>query len=147
MKKTSQKGIDLIKKYEGLKLKAYLCPANVMTIGYGTTFLPNGVKVPKDSVCTKEEAEMFLKNDLIKFEKHVTKVVTVPINQNQFDALVSFAYNLGSIYPTLLKMINVNPNDERIETQWLKYCYAGKVLLQGLHNRRVAEYKLYNSEV
>ena len=147
MKTTSQKGIDLIKKFEGLKLKAYVCSAGVDTIGYGTTILPNGVKVPKGSTCTKEEAEMFLKHDLKRFEKHVNKVVNVPITQNQFDALVCFAYNLGSIYPNLLKMININPNDENIENQWLKYCYAGKVFLQGLHNRRIEEYKLYNSEI
>jgi lysozyme len=148
--KTSQKGIDLIKHFEGLKLKAYLCPANVPTIGYGTTILPNGAKVPIDSICTKEEAEMFLKHDLIAFENQVLKLLKVEVNQNQFDALVSFTYNLGSgclAKSTLLK--NINANLPIVQGMFTAYSNARiKGLLQslpGLVRRRNAEFNLYVS--
>ena len=88
---TGQKGINLIKKYEGLALKAYLCPANVLTIGYGHT----GKDVIPDMQINEVTAEQILKRDLEKFEKAVDRLVTSKINQNQFDALVSFTFNLG----------------------------------------------------
>jgi lysozyme len=144
--KTSNKGIELIKRFEGLRLKAYVCSGGVDTIGYGTTILPNGIKVPKGSTCTKEQAEMFLKNDLEKFESGVRKLVTVPIKQNQFDALVCFAYNvgLGALgKSTLLKKININPNSEEIESEFMKWSFAKHIQLEGLRLRRKAESELY----
>ena len=144
--KTSNRGIELIKRFEGLRLKAYICSGGVDTIGYGTTILPNGIKVPKGSTCTKEQAEMFLKNDLEKFESGVRKLVTVPIKQNQFDALVCFAYNvgLGALgKSTLLKKININPNSEEIEAEFMKWSFAKHIQLEGLRLRRKAESELY----
>jgi len=144
--KTSNRGIELIKRFEGLRLKAYICSGGVDTIGYGTTILPNGIKVPKGSTCTKEQAEMFLKNDLEKFESGVRKLVTVPIKQNQFDALVCFAYNvgLGALgKSTLLKKININPNSEEIESEFMKWSFAKHIQLEGLRLRRKAESELY----
>jgi lysozyme len=144
--KTSNRGIELIKRFEGLRLKAYICSGGVDTIGYGTTILPNGIKVPKSSTCTKEQAEMFLKNDLEKFEAGVRKLVTVPIKQNQFDALVCFSYNVGLgalAKSTLLKKININPNSEEIESEFMKWSFAKHIQLEGLRLRRKAESELY----
>ncbi|MGL5713608.1 MAG: lysozyme, partial [Paraclostridium sp.] len=86
----SQKGIDLIKQFEGCKLKAYLCPAGVWTIGFGSTSgVIEGMQI------TEKEAEEMLKKDLRYFERWVSKLIEVELTQNQFDALVSFTYNLG----------------------------------------------------
>jgi len=171
--KTSQKGINLIKQSEGCELKQYYCSANKSTIGYGTTILPNGKEVPKDSICTMAEAEFFLKHDLEVFEIGVNKFVTVPINQNQFDALVCLTYNIGlgkkggkgGLYnSSILRKININPNDESIKDSFLAYSKAdgtrnGKdddkdglidekgelQTLIGLQNRRKKEADLYFS--
>src|SRR5690606_18480116 len=110
--KTSIRGKELIKKYEGLSLKAYPDPAtggDPWTIGYGTIIYPSGEPVHPGDVITEEEAEDYLINDLEQFEKHVNDLVTVKLNQNQFDALVSFVYNLGPYNlqsSTLLKELN-----------------------------------------
>ena len=90
--KTGQAGIDLIKKFEGCRLTAYKCPAGVWTIGYGHTA---GVK--QGQKITAAQAEIYLKADLEKYEKKVDKYGSYNWNQNEFDALVSFAYNVGSI--------------------------------------------------
>ena len=90
MKKTiSEIGLKLIAQFEGCYLQAYLCPANVWTIGIGTTVYPNGVKVKKGDKCTEEQALKYLRHDLKSFEKTVNDSVKVPLSQNQFDALVS----------------------------------------------------------
>lgn len=138
--KTSQKGIDLIKKFEGLKLYAYLCPANVWTIGYGTT-----KDVKPGMTITEIEAENLLKRDLEKFENQVNSL-NLPFNQNQFDAIVSFTYNLGFgnlKSSTLLKKATANVNDDTIRIEFLKWVYAGGKKLEGLVKRRAAEHKLY----
>ena len=104
--KITNEGINLIKKFEGLRLEAYLCPAGVWTIGYGHT---KGVK--KGQVITQLEADNLLKEDLSSFEKGVTSLIKSNINQNQFDSLVSFAFNLGLSNlksSTLLKKENAN---------------------------------------
>lgn len=139
--KITNEGINLIKKFEGLELEAYLCPAGVWTIGYGHT---KGVK--KGQVITQLEADNLLKEDLSSFEKGVTSLIKSNINQNQFDALVSFAFNLGLANlksSTLLKKVNANPNDRTIVDEFLKWVYAKKVFLEGLHRRRQAEANLY----
>lgn len=141
--KTGENGIELIKQFEGCKLSTYLCPANVLTIGYGHT---KGVK--KGQIITQLEADNLLKEDLTTFEKGITMLVKSNINQNQFDALVSFAFNLGLANlksSTLLKKVNVNPNDRTIVDEFLKWVYAKKVFLEGLHRRRQAEANLYFS--
>ena len=92
----SQRGLDLIKQFEGLKLKPYLCPANIPTIGYGNTYYPSGAKVKIiDPSITAQKAEELLKFLLESYEKDVDSFCRDDINQNQFDALVSFAYNCG----------------------------------------------------
>lgn len=108
-----QKGIDLITQFEGLKLAPYICPAGVTTIGYGTTRYYNGVKVSmSDLPITKEKAIEYFMHDVFQFELAVDAMAVDSITQNQFNALVSFAYNLGPNAlknSTLLKKANKNP--------------------------------------
>ena len=144
----SSKGLQLIKISEGLKLKAYLCPANVPTIGYGTIRYPNGEKVKLGDTCTPEQAETYLKHDVKVFEQGVDAMCRDDINQNQFDSLVSFAYNLGLgnlKSSTLLKKVNANPNDLTIKNEFLRWNKAGGKVLEGLTRRRKAEAELYFS--
>jgi lysozyme len=107
--KTSEKGINLIKKFEGCKLTSYKCPAGIWTIGYGHTR-----NVHKGEVITQQQAEELLKQDLSVYEAGVN-AMQLNVNQNQYDALISFAFNLGLSAlgkSTLLKRIKVNPNDK-----------------------------------
>lgn len=144
---TSNLGLDIIKEFEGFRSKPYLCPANVWTIGYGTTVYPNGVRVSKnDAQITKEQADELLKSDVVKFAKKVESFTRDDINQNQFDALVSFSYNLGYEAlrkSTLLKKVNVDPNDTKITNEFNKWVYAGGRKLNGLIRRRKKESELY----
>lgn len=138
--KTGSKGIALIKSYEGLKLEAYKCPAGVWTIGYGHT-----KGVIEGQVITKDQADIFLKEDLSDAEKAVNKQ-NVLFTQNQFDALVSFTYNLGSgnlEMSTLLKKAKVDPNDVTIKSEFAKWNKAKGEILNGLIRRREAEANLY----
>jgi len=145
--KASDKGIDLIKSFEGFSSKPYLCPAKIPTIGYGATFYPDGKKVTmKDSPITEEKGVELLKSMLVKFEQYVDSYCIDSINQNQFDALVSFCYNLGPASlksSTLLKKVNADPNDPTIEAEFMKWVKAGGKTLKGLVRRREAEAKLY----
>lgn len=140
--KTSQRGIDLIKKFEGCKLKTYKCSAGVDTIGYGST----GAHVKPGMTITQAEAEALLVKDLSRFEVGVATLAK-KTTQGQFDALVSFAFNLGLgalSSSTLLKVHNDGKYSEAAEQfhRWNKA--AGKVLL-GLIKRRAAESELYTS--
>tara|TARA_R110002012_G_scaffold321835_1_gene551702 strand:+ start:1085 stop:1540 length:456 start_codon:yes stop_codon:yes gene_type:complete len=147
--KTSNKGLEIIKKHEGLRLKPYLCPANVPTIGYGATYYPNGAKVNMtNGSITEQYAEDMLKDMLVRYEDGVSRYVQVQLNQNQFDALVSFAYNLGLgalKSSTLLKRINENPCDPDIKMQFKRWVKADGKTLTGLVKRRKEESKLYFS--
>lgn len=146
--KINSKGIELIKSFEGLKLVAYVCPANVPTIGYGTIRYPNGNKVKIGDTCTLEQAESYLRNDLIQFESSVDALCVDSLNANQFSALVSFCYNLGAgnlKSSTLLKKVNRNPNDKTIAQEFKKWNKDGGVVLNGLIKRREAESNLYFS--
>jgi lysozyme len=142
-----EEGVELIKLFEGFKSKPYKCPAGIPTIGYGATFYPNGKKVTmSDKAITEQEATDLLKNMLKTFEKYVDSYCIDTINQNQFDALVSFAYNLGPANlksSTLLKKVNTNPNDETIRAEFMKWVKAGGKTLKGLVRRREAEANLY----
>lgn len=134
--KTSQKGIDLIKKFEGCRLEAYRCPAGVWTIGYGhTKGVKDGMKI------SQAQAEEFLREDLRIFEKAVESCVKAPLSQNQFDALVSFCYNCGAEAlrtSTLLKLLNEGKYFEAGE-QFLRWNKAGGKVLAGLTRRREEE--------
>jgi lysozyme len=145
--KTSENGINLIKSFEGFSSKPYLCPAKICTIGYGATFYPGGKKVTMtDAVITEGQATDLLANMLVSFEKYVDSYCVDTITQNQFDALVSFAYNLGPSSlksSTLLKKVNTNPEDESIRLEFMKWVKAGGKTLKGLVRRREAEANLY----
>ncbi len=134
--KTSQNGINLIKKFEGCQLKAYKCAAGVWTIGYGHTY---GVK--STNIITREQAEQYLKEDLERFEKKVEKYnYRYNWNQNEFDALVSFAFNTGSIDKLTA---DGTRNREDIAKKILLYNKAEGKVLAGLTKRRQAERELF----
>ena len=140
--KTSPKGIALIKEFEGLRLKAYLCPGGVWTIGYGHTA---GVK--PGIVISEAQAEEYLKADLIAFERYLNGL-GLALNQNQFDALISFIYNVGTgnfSNSTLLRKVRANPQDNSIMDEFLRWVYSKDRVLPGLQRRRLAEMKLYFS--
>lgn len=146
---TGKKGLELIKKYEGLRLEAYKCPAGIPTIGYGHTGTVNGQKIQMGMKITKDKAEDLLKKDLAVFEKGVSASVKVPLTQTQFDALVSFAYNLGvgSLQSsTLLKLLNQKKYKEAAE-EFGKWVKGGGVVLPGLVKRRAEERELFLSDV
>lgn len=134
--KTSKKGIDLIKSFEGCRLTAYKCPAGVWTIGYGHTA---GVK--SGQIITQEQADAYLASDLEKYERYVEET-GLQLNQNQFDALVSFAYNCGN---GNLKTLIRNRSLEQIAEALLLYNKANGKVLSGLTRRRKAERNLFLS--
>jgi GH24 family phage-related lysozyme (muramidase) len=139
--KTSQAGIDLIKEWEGLRLKAYLCPANILTIGYGHTSAAGEPHVFENMTITAALAEAILKRDLERFEQAVERTVKVPLSQNQFDTLVSFAFNLGTDWlskATFMKRLNKGDYDA-VPRGLLSFNRANGVVLLGLTKRRQAE--------
>ena len=137
---TSQNGIDFIKRYEGCVLKVYLDAIGVKTLGYGHTGADVNV-LPVGTQITKEQAELFLKQDLSKFESNVSRYDSVyHWTQNEFDALVSFAYNVGSI-----DQLTANGTRDKsvIAEKILLYNKAGGKVLAGLTNRRKAEQQMF----
>ena len=149
MPKLDNKGYLFITKHEGLSLKPYLCPAKIPTIGYGNTYYPDGKRVTLlDKDITKQQAFDMFKEVANRFGKRVDELVTSNINQNQFNALVSFAYNVGTgnfSSSTLLKKVNKNPNDLTLKAEFLRWNKAGGKVLNGLTNRRNEEADLYFS--
>lgn len=166
--RTGKPGLELIKKFESLELKPYLCPAGVPTIGYGSTYYEDGRKVTlKDEPITEKRALELLINTLSLYEKTVGTFVQSTITANQFDAIVSFCYNVGVAAlkaSTLLKKVNTFPHDPSIEAEFLKWAKADgskngkdddgdgevdekgeKMVLKGLLKRRQAEADLYFS--
>ncbi|MDO0888510.1 lysozyme [Acinetobacter pittii] len=144
-KTTSDVGVDLITGFEGTRFKAYDDGVGVWTIGTGTTVYPNGVKVKKGDTCTAEQAKTYFKHDLAKFEKAVNESVTVPLTQNQFDALVSLTYNIGSgafKSSNLLKLLNKGDYQGAAD-QLLRWNKAKGKVLNGLVRRREAERTLF----
>jgi lysozyme len=143
------KGYLFITKHEGLSLKPYLCPAKIPTIGYGNTYYSDGKRVTLlDKDITKQQAFDMFKEIANRFGKRVDELVTSNINQNQFNALVSFAYNVGTgnfSSSTLLKKVNKNPNDLTLKAEFLRWNKAGGKVLNGLTNRRNEEADLYFS--
>jgi lysozyme len=170
----SQKGLDLIKRFEGLKevlpdgrIKSYKCPAGVWTIGYGSTIYPNGQKVAPNDIISMQRAEDVFHWHVSLFVRDVnTLLAGKQLNQDQFDALASFAYNVGSDIDvdaipeglgdsSLMKKVLANPNDPTIANEFSKWCKAWVTLkdgtrslisLPGLVTRRAAESKLYFSK-
>lgn len=147
--KISQKGFELLKKFEGLRLKPYLCPAGVPTISIGCTYYPDGTKVRMtDPEITKEMALIIFRNVLKHYEQSVDSFFRDDINQNQFDALVSLCYNIGAgalKNSTLLKKVNLNPSNKTIRDSFLVWNKSGGKVLEGLTKRRNAEADLYFS--
>lgn len=138
--------IDLIKSFEGLKLTAYLCPANVPTIGYGTTKGLTRADVAKKTI-TEAEATRLLLEDVARFEKAVYKMVKVKLTENQRGALVSFTYNLGEGNfgsSTLLKKVNAG-DFKAAQAEFAKWDKAAGKVLAGLTRRRAAEAKLFGT--
>jgi lysozyme len=145
--KLDENGYKLIQEFEGLSLVPYLCSAKVPTIGYGNTFYPSGKKVTmQDAPISLLTAKWMLKEIADKFAADVDKLIKSKLTQNQFNALVSFAFNLGVAAlgrSTLLKKVNVNPQDITITNEFLKWNKAGGKVLNGLTKRRTKEAKLY----
>jgi lysozyme len=139
-------GKDLIKQFEGCKLKAYKCPSNLDTIGYGNTFYEDGTKVKPGDVITQERANELLDIIVEDFAKKVKPLIKQNLTDNNFSALVSFAYNAGVgnlKSSTLLKKVNANPKDPSIRAEFKKWVRANDKVLNGLVKRREAEAKLY----
>ena len=140
--KASGRCKDLIKKYEGCKLEAYKCPAGIWTIGYGHT----DSNVTSGTIITQDEADELFNKDILKFEKAVSHMVKTTINQNQFDALVSFAFNLGNgalLNSTLLKKLN-SGDKQGAANEFDRWVYSNnKTKLEGLVRRRKEEKELF----
>lgn len=147
--KISENGLNLIKKFEGLSLKPYLCSAGIPTIGWGNTFYENMKRVTLQDEAITEERANSLFNFLVttNYVNVVNRLVIVDINQNQFDALVSFVYNLGSgnfEKSTLLKKVNQS-DFIGASLEFEKWNKAGGKVLNGLTKRRLSEKKLFLS--
>ena len=142
MHSISEAGISLIKDFEGMRLTAYQDSVGVWTVGYGST----GPHVTPYMKITEAQAEQLLKDDLVRFEKCVNDYVKVPINQNEFDALCSFSFNLGCgalAGSTLLKKLNANNPKEEVAEEFGRWVKAGDEVLPGLVRRREAEKTLF----
>jgi GH24 family phage-related lysozyme (muramidase) len=138
----SNAGIDvMLKKFEGCKLKAYRCPANVLTIGYGHTSAAGAPEVTEGMTISQQDALDILHRDLRKYEEGVEKLVKVQLTQNQFDVLVDFAYNagLGALAKSgLLRAVNARDFD-KVPDELMKWTKGGGKVLPGLVKRRQAE--------
>ena len=163
--KLSQKGLSVTKHYAGFKANPYFCPANKPTIGYGTLIYPCGQKVKlTDHAITEAEATEYLIHDVEQFERDVNKLLQVTVTQSQFDALVCFAYNVGSDIDidkiaeglgdsTLLKLVNANimKTDfgwkKRITVEFMKWINGGGKKLKGLIARRTTEAYLFTDDL
>jgi len=141
--KISQEGLSLIKKFEGCELEAYKCAANVLTIGYGST---KGVK--EGDTITQEEADKLLLHEMEEYEGYVNDLVKVKLEQNQFDSLVSWVFNLGPANlkaSTMLKFLNAG-DYHLIPSQIKRWNKAGGKVLEGLIRRREAEALLFEGK-
>ena len=136
-------GLALIKKFEGCELKAYQCSAGVWTIGYGHT-----KDVEEGDTISKDQAEEMLVEELHEYENYINEYVTAPLSQNQFDAMVSWVYNLGPANlkaSTLLKVLNAG-DYEGVPAQIRRWNKAGGEILDGLIRRREAEARLFKND-
>ena len=144
---TSKETIELIKRFEGLRLHPYIDAAGIPSIGYGSTYYENGTKVRvKDKKISKARAVDLLTKNIKSYEKTVRDSVISDINQNQFDALVSLSYNIGSYAfqkSGLLKLVNNNPQDLNISKRFMLWNKSNHVTLKSLTIRRSLESDLY----
>lgn len=138
--KISQTGLDLIKRFEGFSSKPYLCPAGKWTVGYGHTA---GVTADHPHI-TSQEGETLLRDDVSAAERAIGKLIRVPLEQHQFDALVSLVYNCGPapLGKTLGNALNAGRYDE-VPAQFMRWCTAGGKVLAGLQARRKAEAAMF----
>ena len=139
----SKEGLALIKKFEGCELKAYRCPANVLTIGYGVT-----KGVTEDMEITQQEADEMLAGELIEYTEYINNMVKVALNQGQFDALTAWIYNLGPTNfkdSTLLRVLNEGRYNE-VPQEIKRWNKANGQVLNGLIKRREAEALLFQSK-
>ena len=147
--KLNNNGYLLITEFEGFSAKPYLCSAKIPTIGYGNTYYPDGKRVTMlDKEITRMQAFEMFKYIADKFASTVSKLVKTPLNQNQFNALVSLAYNIGTgnfASSTLLKKVNINHNDKTIELEFKKWNKVNKKEVAGLTRRRNYEANIYFS--
>jgi len=140
----SEEGKALIKKFEGCELESYRCSADVATIGYGHI-----KDVDDGDTCTQEEADQMLAEDLEEFEGYVDKLVTVDLEQNQFDALVAWTFNLGPTNlksSTLLRVLNEGKH-EKVPSEMKRWNKASGKTLDGLIRRREAESLLWENKL
>jgi lysozyme len=138
--------VSIIKEFEGLRLKAYICPAGLPTIGYGTTRYPSGEKVKLGDEISIEQATEYLYSDLKVFVKAVHDMIEVPLSNNQFCALVCFCYNVGPMNlkrSTLLRKLNAELPKASVSIEFMKWVKAGGIVLGGLVRRREAERALF----
>tara|TARA_B110001452_G_C15207901_1_gene419006 strand:+ start:528 stop:971 length:444 start_codon:yes stop_codon:yes gene_type:complete len=138
--KTSEEGISLIKKFEGCKLEAYLDAVDVPTIAYGRT---KDVKI--GDICTQQQAEDWLEEELVEYEGYVNEAVKVELTQPQFDSLVSWTYNLGPSNlnrSSMLRVLNASDYDN-VPEQIMRWNKAGGRVLAGLVRRREAEAEMF----
>lgn len=142
MRPIPSQAIDLIKQFEGCKLKAYRCPANVLTIGYGDT-----ENVTEGMTITMEEAQSRLERQITRFAIKVIQLTKVPLNDAQFASLIDFVYNLGAgAYQRSTLRAKLNRGDYcHVAEEFVKYCKAGGKILKGLLRRRLAERDLFLS--
>ncbi|MBL1208257.1 glycoside hydrolase family protein [Geminocystis sp. GBBB08] len=146
-RKINQRGLDLIKEFEGFRNQAYICPAGIPTIGYGSTFYLDGRKVKMGDRISKEEAEKLLIRTVQTFADGVSKVIKVPLTSNQFSALVSLCFNIGVgafQKSTLVKVLNQG-NYSEAANQFLRWNRGGGKVLAGLTRRRTRERQLFLS--
>jgi lysozyme len=144
--KVNAEGYALIKRFEGCRLKAYKCPANVWTIGFGNTFYENGDKVKEGDVITQQRADELAKFIIDQFAVSITPFILKPLNDNQFSACVSLAYNIGTggfKRSSVFKKLNINPQDPTIADSFKLWNKGGGKVLNGLVTRREAEIQLY----
>ena len=143
----SPNAATFVTQFERFSDTAYLCPAGVWTIGYGTTVYPGGARVTQGDTCTEGQAQAWLQNDLAGAGAAVAREVKVDLTQNQFDALTSFVYNLGAgalQSSTLLRLLNEGDYAGAV-AQFQFWVHGGGRVLPGLVTRRAAEAELFKT--